>query len=152
MHPLTESATMWTDRRLVMRPSQIHGLGVFATDPIQTGERLFWVTGGLVYTTDDWKSGRVQLDGEQYNETQIGPDLFVATPKGPYYYVNHSCDPNELNGIAVRAIQAGEEITSDYAYAEASPNYVLGPCRCGTRRCRGQVTGNDWRIQALQHR
>jgi hypothetical protein len=40
----------------------------------------------------------------------IGPEL--------YYYVNHSCDPNMLNDTAWRDIQAGEEITTDYAYCE----------------------------------
>lgn len=152
MHPLTESVTMWFDRRIVMRRSPIHGTGLYATDPIRAGERLIWVTGGIVYTTDDWRSGRVQLDGELYNEGRLEDDLFVATPKALHYYVNHSCDPSMLNDVAWRDIQPGEEVTTDYAYCEASPNYLLEPCRCGTALCRGRVTGHDWRIPALQRR
>ncbi len=152
MHPLTESVTMWFDRRIVMRRSPIHGIGIYATDPIRAGERLMFVTGGIVYTTEDWRSGRVQLDGEQYNEDQIGEDLFVATPKALNYYMNHSCDPSILNDIAWHDIQAGEEITTDYAYCIASPTYRLDLCHCGSAVCRGRVTGDDWRIPALQQR
>jgi SET domain-containing protein len=143
---------MWFDRRIVMRRSPIHGTGVFATHPIRAGERLIWVSGGVVYTSEDWRTGRVQLDPEQYNEGQIGEDLFIATPKSLYYYVNHSCDPNMLNDTAWRDIQAGEEITTDYAYCEASPSYRLEPCACGSRLCRGRVTGDDWKLPELQRR
>jgi SET domain-containing protein len=148
----TEPVTMWFDRRLAMRTSPIHGTGTFATHPIRAGERLLFVSGGIVYTSDDWRTGRVQLDGEQYNEGQIGDDLFIATPKSLYYYVNHSCDPSMLNYIAWRDIQAGEEITTDYAYCEASPNYRLEPCSCGSPMCRGRMTGNDWKLPELQQR
>ena len=60
----TEAVTMWFDRRLAMRASPIHGIGTFATDAIHAGERLIWVTGGIVYTSDDWRTGRVQQAGE----------------------------------------------------------------------------------------
>jgi hypothetical protein len=147
-----QPVTMWFDRRLVMRASPIHGTGTFATHTIHAGERLIWVTGGIVYTTADWRSGTVQLDGKLYNEAQIGEDLFCATPISLYYYVNHSCDPNMLNDIAFREIQAGEEITTDYAYCEASPEYLLDPCHCGAATCRGRLTGNDWKLPELQQR
>jgi SET domain-containing protein len=148
----TEPVTMWFDRRLAMRRSPLHGTGTFATGPIREGERLMWVTGGIVYSTEDWRTGRVQLDGEQYNEYQLDDDLFLATPKSLFYYVNHSCDPSMLNDVAFRDIAAGEEITTDYAYCEASPNYLLEGCRCGSPRCRGRVTGNDWQLPDLQAR
>ncbi len=152
MNEQSQPVTMWFDRRLAMRHSPIQGIGTFATHPIAAGERLIWVSGGIVYTTDDWRTGRVLLAGEMYNEGQIGDDLFVATPKSLYYYVNHSCDPSMLNDVAFRDIAAGEEITTDYAYCEASPNYRLEPCGCGSPLCRGRMTGDDWRIPALQQR
>jgi SET domain-containing protein len=148
----SEPVTMWFDRRLAMRASPIHGTGTFATHAIRAGERLIWVSGGIVYSSEDWRTGKVQLDPEQYNEGQIGDDLFIATPKSLYYYVNHSCEPNMLNDIAWRDIQAGEELTTDYAYCEASPGYVLEPCACGSALCRGRATGNDWKLPALQQR
>src|SRR5262245_40855037 len=81
----TEPVTMWFDRRIVMRASPIHGTGVFATHAIRAGERLIWVSGGIVYTSEDWRTGKVQLAAEQYNEYQVGDDLFLATPKALYY-------------------------------------------------------------------
>ncbi len=148
----TEPVTMWFDWRLVMRPSPIHGIGTFATHAIRAGERLIWVSGGIVYTSEDWRTGRVQLAPEQYNEGQIGDDLFIATPKSLGYYVNHSCDPNMLDFTAWRDIAAGEEITTDFAYCTAAPNYCLEPCNCGSSVCRGRVTGNDWKLPVLQQR
>jgi len=148
----TEAVTMWIDRRLVMRKSSIHGTGTFATGAIGAGERLLWVSGGVVYSSEDWRTGKVHLDGELYNEAQIGPDLFIATPKSVGYYLNHSCDPNVLNFIARRDIAAGEEITTDYAYCEASTHLNLEPCLCGTSICRGRVTGSDWQRADLQQR
>jgi len=148
----TEPVTMWFDRRLVMRASPIHGIGTFATQAIRAGERLLWVSGGIVYTSADWKAGKVDLAPEQYNEGHLDEDLLIATPKSLYYYVNHSCDPNLLHDVAWRNIEAGEEITTDYAYGEASPHYLLEPCRCGSSLCRGRVTGKDWRLPELQQR
>ncbi len=148
----TEAVTIWIDRRLVMRKSPIHGTGTFATEAIPAGERLLWVSGGVVYSTEDWRTGKVQLNPELYNESQIAPDLFVATPKSVGYYLNHSCEPNLLNFTAWRDIAAGEEVTTDYAYCEASPHYRLEPCMCGSARCRGRVTGNDWQRADLQQR
>src|SRR6266545_6085761 len=142
----TEPVAMWFDWRLVMRPSPIHGIGTFATHAIRAGERLIWVSGGIVYTSEDWRTGRVQLAPEQYNEGQIGDDLFIATPKSLGYYVNHSCDPNMLDFTAWRDIAAGEEITTDFAYCTAAPDYCLEPCNCGESVCRGRVTGNDWKL------
>ena len=127
----SEPVTMWFDRRLVMRTSPIHGTGTFATHAIRAGERLTWVSGGIVYSSEEWRTGKVQLDPQQYNEVQIGDDLFIATPISLYYYINHSCNPNMLNDVAWRDIQAGEEITTDYAYCIASPNYQLDSCACG---------------------
>jgi hypothetical protein len=57
-----------------------------------------------------------------------------------------------LNYTAWRDIAAGEEITTDLAYCEATPDYCLEPCNCGSSLCRGRVTGNDWKLPALQER
>jgi len=148
----TEPVSMWFDRRLVVRSSSIQGYGLFATESIRAGEELIWVSGGIVYTSEDWKTGRVQLAPELYNETQVDDDLFVATPKSLYYYVNHSCDPNFLNRMAWRDIEADEELTVDYAIFQPFPKYLLEPCNCGASICRGKVTGDDWKLPEIQKR
>jgi len=70
--------------------------------------------------------------------------------------LNHSCDPNlafvdARSLVARRAIEAGEELTVDYATALADPSFVLY-CHCGSTRCRQAVEGTDWRIPQLQAR
>jgi hypothetical protein len=153
MQRKTEPVTMWFDARIVMRQSPIQGTGVFATDLIYAGEQLMRISGGVVYTLDDWQSGRVQLDGTKYNEEKIDDDLFVAVPKSIFYYVNHGCDPNFWGDhIARRDIYPGEEITADYALFQSFPSYRLEPCLCGSPLCRGKVTGDDWKLPELQER
>jgi uncharacterized protein len=148
----TEPVSMWFDARLVMRASPTHGTGVFTTACIAEGEELIRISGGLVYTSEDWKTGKVVLDGSKYNEEKIGDDLFVAVPVATFYYLNHSCDPNMWLSMARRDIQAGEELTTDYALCESSSHYRLEPCLCGTSLCRGHVTGDDWKLPELQAR
>ena len=136
----TEPITMWFDRRLVMRKSPIHNLGTFATDDIRAGELLMIVTGGVVVTQDDRKSGRLQLAGDMYNEEALTDNLFILTPKLFHYYINHSCEanavdlsrnPNATQYVALRDIHADEEVTADY-YDEKT----LELCNCNSPSCR----------------
>lgn len=81
--------------KLALQPSPIHGLGMFATCAVEEGELL----------------APARVDGKR-------------TPAGRY--TNHSVEPNavfvaldsgDLNMVAARAIQAGEEVTIDYRQA-----------------------------------
>jgi SET domain-containing protein len=145
MYYQTEPTTMWFDRRLVLRRSPIHGIGTFATHDIAAGELLILVTGGIVVTTEDWQTGRVDLEDEMYNQETLAENVFIVTPKMFHYYINHCCEPNAVdlsrNGkatqyVALRHIHAQEEITADY-YTEAT----LAMCACKSPRCR-------WKRQA----
>jgi hypothetical protein len=74
----------------------------------------------------------------------------------PADFVNHSCDPNaglsgQITLVAMRDIQPGEEITYDYAMSDGSP-YDEFTCSCGSRHCRGHVSGEDWRRLELWQR
>ncbi|MBC7822072.1 MAG: SET domain-containing protein [Planctomycetaceae bacterium] len=56
-------------------------------------------------------------------------------------YVNHHCDPatrgvGEFFDIAVRDIEAGEELTCDYGETILDGAF---PCACGAANCRGVV-------------
>ncbi|MFO1434944.1 MAG: SET domain-containing protein-lysine N-methyltransferase [Gammaproteobacteria bacterium] len=75
-------------------------------------------------------------------------------------YVNHSCDPNagikgQIFLVAMRDIAVGEEITFDYAMAlhrsPGNPPYKFS-CECGSSRCRGEVTDEDWKLPELRQR
>jgi len=140
MNYQSEPITMWFDRRLVLRKSPIQGIGTFATHDIDAGELLIMVTGGIVFTMEDWQAGSVQLEAEMYNQASLADNLFVVAPKMFHYYVNHSCEPNAIDlsrnanatqYVAARSIRAGEEITADY-YDETS----LAICTCQSPQCR----------------
>ena len=81
--------------------------------------------------------------------TQVGPDRW-ARHGGLGPKVNHSCDPNcgvRLNDgqafdfVARRQIDAGQEVTFDYAMRNFTIDHFPTICLCGAARCRGAVTG-----------
>lgn len=88
---------------------------------------------------------------------QVEENLFLMTTReGPADWVNHSCDPNggmagQIVLVALRSIRMGEEICFDYAMTDSYP-YDEFDCHCGSARCRGRVTAEDWRMPALQER
>jgi hypothetical protein len=81
--------------------------------------------------------------------TQVGPDSW-ARHGGLGPIVNHSCDPNcgvRLNEeqafdfVARRPIDAGQELTFDYAMRNFTIDHFPTVCLCGAAQCRGSVTG-----------
>ncbi len=126
---------------------------VFCSAPIDAGELVAAWGGHVVDGT------ALRRAGEQARRLalQIEEDLYiVSTAEGPSDWINHSCDPNTgLSGqlvlVALRAIARGEEICFDYAMTDGS-RYDEFPCQCGTPKCRGIVTGDDWRNPALWER
>jgi uncharacterized protein len=151
-------ASTWFDPRITLKPSTIHGKGLFASELIQANE-VVMIWGGTLYTRQDLQDIRAgKLKVEEFSYSFIEEDILIAAPSdGLDYFVNHSCDPNlwmsnDVTVVARRAILPGEEITGDYAVWEAEPNYVLAACQCGSVQCRKQVSGNDWMLPELQTR
>ena len=132
---------MWADRRLAMRASTIHGVGTFATAPLEAGTVLTRVTGGLIVTEAERAAGMHDLAVELYAEDQVAPGMFRVWPKFIDYYFNHSCDANVIEiaadgtHVAARDITADEELTIDYLY-QSGGRWPDDPCRCGSSRCR----------------
>jgi hypothetical protein len=76
--------------------------------------------------------------------------------KGSMIYCNHSCEPNigvrgNIIFVAMRDIEAGEELTPDHAMFVSNPNYSM-ICSCQTPSCRHAVTGNDWKNPQIQQK
>ena len=76
----------------------------------------------------------------------LSNEVFLLWDNDPSEWApqNHSCDPNTgyegLNLKALRDIQAGEELTLDYA---CLLDEVMGSfeCHCGSPNCRKVVSG-----------
>ena len=93
-----------------------------------------------------WKSLCYEIGGVK----EVCPKDIDNPPAG--FLINHSCDPNvgikEDNMIAMRDIEAGEELAYDYVMTD-SGNWN-NECLCGSKNCRGRRSGKDWMIPELQ--
>ncbi len=142
--------------KTVVKDSPIEGRGLFAAVPIRAGE-IVAVKGGHVF--DRATLSRIQAELGPA-EIQIEEDLFIgpltaAERDGSMIFSNHSCEPNigvqgQIVFVSLRDIEAGEELTHDWAMTDDDDGRMS--CRCGTPSCRKTVTGQDWRRQDLQEK
>ncbi len=149
-------ALSYLSPKTVVRPSPIHGLGLFAAVDIRRGE-VVAVKGGYILTRAQVVALRPVLGPA---EIQVGDDLFVGPVRaeereGSMIFSNHSCDPNigvrgQVVFVAMRDVAAGEELTHDWAMTDDDDESMA--CHCGAALCRGTVTGQDWRRPELQQR
>jgi SET domain-containing protein len=143
----------WLDPRVVVRPSPIHGLGLYAAGFIERGA-VVEVLGGT--TLSDAEVRDMLRTGDRYDGIALDEDLNlrIEPASWPGIYGNHSCDPNlwMLDAISVgarRDIPKDEELTVDYALFTATPDWSMA-CNCGSSLCRKVITGNDWERPDLQ--
>jgi SET domain-containing protein len=152
----------WNDPRIEIRRSSIGGVGLFASQPIRAGEAVV-IVGGAVMTEAEFAA--FQAAQSFYNFIQIDKHLYLVedpevtrSPSGSKGSMNHSCDSNtwmtdEVTLVARRDIEAGEELTVDYALFTTQSNWMLDTrCRCGSPGCRRVITGDDWRREDVQER
>jgi hypothetical protein len=144
----------WLHPDASTRPTATKGIGVFALDAIPAGTTVAGF-GGRVVDGDELEGLGQAV---RIHALQIDDDLFLAStpPFDPADYVNHSCDPNcgivgSVLLVTMRDVEAGEELCFDYAMTD-SDDYDMFDCTCGTQRCRGVVTGDDWKQPELRDR
>jgi SET domain-containing protein len=140
-----------------VRPSKIHGRGLFAAADIAKDE-IVAVKGGHIISRKQLRAEVAPRLGPV--EIQIGDDLFIAPVieeerEGSMLYSNHSCDANlglrgEITFVAMRDISAGEELTHDWATTDDDDSAT--ECHCLASNCRKTVTGKDWQRPELQER
>ncbi len=137
-------------------PSRLHGRGLFALEPIATGE-VVAVKGGHIVDTGTLARLSEEL---QNSEIQITDELHLAALTEEEYesvmlFLNHSCDPNvgfagNVVLVAMREVEPDEELTTDYALFDTSAGEIA--CACRASSCRYRVTGHDWQLLELQAR
>jgi SET domain-containing protein len=139
-----------------VRESPIHGRGLFATAPI-TKDEVVAVKGGHIINREQLREITPKLGPV---EIQISDDLFIAPVtqeerEASMLYSNHSCDANlgvrgEITFVALRDINAGEELTHDWCLTDDDDTSTA--CSCASAKCRGTLTGKDWQRPELQKR
>ena len=142
--------------KAIVKPSPIQGKGLFAGEPIQKGE-IVCIKGGHIFDRQMLQEVSGSLGPA---EIQIAEEFFIgplsdAEREGSMIFSNHSCDPNigvqgQIVFVAMRNIQAGEELTHDWATTD-DDTYQMA-CNCGTENCRKVITGQDWRRKDLQEK
>ncbi len=134
-----------TEARVAVRRSPIVGKGVFASGSMTRGTRLGEIRRPLVRYTRVPKKGQPGYG----HAIQVKKGWWLLLDHSPFYFLNHSCDPNTrilFRGTAIRIVSTktvrdGEELTLDYgSVAFADDPYEI-TCRCGSARCRGRVRG-----------
>ena len=143
--------------RLVVRPSRIHRLGVFADEPIPPRRKVIEYTGERVSRRESrrrWDPKRsylFTLDSYWSIDGAIGGSGAE--------YINHSCAPSlrarivrgHILYFSQRPIAKGEELTVDYHYSDEITRMT---CTCGAPTCRGtmNITQRDARTRRARRR
>ena len=129
--------------QIEVRDNKSTGRGVFAKSDIKKGELIGGLYGKFHEAPD------CMALPEQYRDhvMQCSSNLWRGNEftHEAVQYLNHSCEPNSgvqglFDFVAMRNIQAGEEITTDYAMQDDS-NWVVpgGSCLCKADKCRGDI-------------
>lgn len=145
-----------TPKALKGKASEIEGRGLIAVEDIDADE-VVAVKGGHIV---DSATMRALPDPLPNSDIQIADGLHLVALRPAEYesvmlFINHSCEPNV--GFAgntilrtMRAVTAGEELTTDYAMFDDYAGEMA--CACGTRLCRKVIDGRDWQRQDLQQK
>jgi len=139
---------------ILVRDSNVHGRGVFATRRIEKGERVIEYLGERV--SHDEADRRYESKEENDSHTFLfivdsKTVIDAGTEGNDARFFNHSCDPNCESVVekrrvfieALRSIEPGEEMTYDYQiYRDHDdPENIdeVFACRCGFANCRGTM-------------
>lgn len=114
--------------------------GLFAKTLIKKGSVIFHFE-GIIGDDAHSNSESLQIDDNKFLESTLKFDDCL----------NHSCNPNcyidwkNLNLVALRDIQGGEEISFDYNTAEYDLINLVENCSfncsCGSKKCIKEVKG-----------
>lgn len=148
-------------RRLVLRRSPIHGLGVFARVDLPAGIPLIEYKGlRRTHREADRLYGDDGSSGHTFLFTLNEHYVIDANVGGNWArYINHSCEPNCRAVVVehrsgdprrdrviietIRPIRAGEELCYDYGIVlpvrHTARMKRIWACRCGAPSCRGTL-------------
>ncbi len=123
------------DGTLFIKPSEIHGTGLYTAVEIKAGELVTIITGEVIDADEC-----IRREDEEDNVYIFynGEDCYIdAAGNEKIKHLNHHCDYNcevedgdesHLLLIAAKNISAGEELTIDYGYEEIYENCNCSKC------------------------
>ncbi|MCU0607219.1 MAG: SET domain-containing protein-lysine N-methyltransferase [Candidatus Edwardsbacteria bacterium] len=119
------------DSRVSVRPSAIHGRGVFAERPFRKRRKLGEIAGRIIGAKRALRQIArqkriyfVQLDERHGLDCSRGNEFYLRI-------IRH-----RVEVYALRNIRRGEELTIDYGQ---TPHRAGMECRCGAARCKGRI-------------
>lgn len=141
---------------IVVKPSTIDGQGLMATQDIPQG-CVVWLPCPECQVWSTAEIGELSEDQLQWLDIYAYTldDGDILLPCQHAYQMNHSCGANVLDfglefGVAVRDIQAGEEITCDYRSFSSDTPWVLY-CHCNAPECVGTIRPTDGHNPEVQN-
>jgi SET domain-containing protein len=147
--PVSSTNPAFSQYRLFVHRSGIHGSGVFAAERIPRGRKVIEYTGQRISKRAFLKRARRMSQAHRRRFAylaQVDRYWLVdgAIGGSGAELANHSCEPNllqrRLHGhillFSRRTIQKGEELTWDYHFPK---NGEIVPCHCGSPKCRGTI-------------
>jgi hypothetical protein len=131
-----------------IRRSRIHGTGGYAKTDISAGTNVIEYVGEKI--PKDESNRRCQEGNRYIFSLDDEWDLDGNVPWNPARFLNHSCAPNcetiddggRIWIVALRDIQAGEELTFNYGFD--LDDYRDHPCRCGAQNCVGYIVAEEF--------
>ena len=133
---------MSRDPLLDLRPSRIHGQGVFVRKAIGPRQKIGELQGEIISVREARRRAKgadvvTIVEFEDDKALDASSDVCMR-------YVNHSCSPNtymrrinhRVEFYSLRRIAAGEELTCDYGETHHEGQL---PCRCGADGCREKI-------------
>lgn len=146
----------WVTPKAKVHKSKIFNYALFAVKKIKKNE-LIRVTGGIIIPKDEINKYRKIIGYAP--ELQINDNFFISISNKAELketgLFNHSCNPNtglldSINIIAIRDIEAGEELTIEYA--TWSTDLKPFKCNCGSPNCRKIIRPDDWKKKSIQRK
>ena len=130
-----------------VKPSGIHGTGVYARIPIPEETRILEYVGERLSKEESWR--RRQENNFFIFTVTEDIDIDGAVDWNPARFINHSCAPNceareedeQIWIYALRDLAAGEELTFNYGYD--LQDHEDHPCRCGAAACVGFMVSEE---------
>jgi SET domain-containing protein len=133
----------WQKYAVDVRESAIDGHGVFAAEPVPARRKIGEIRGEAISV----REARIRATrSERVMIVELSEKKAIDFSKSldPMRFTNHSCAANarlcirqgRVEFYALRALQAGEEVTVDYGETHHEGRLR---CRCGAPGCRGAL-------------